>query len=191
MSEDREHPTPEDQGLLAGFVAGDDVACKKVVDWARDIVRFRPYGIPRHEHEDVVQESVGMVWRACSKPDFALRTGLRALTRRVVLARCVDQLRRMRPSVPIEPEMADSRPGPEQQLARRQQWAHVQRVLQQLDESCRAIIRLHFLDEVPYSELAGRLGLATPTVRVRMFYCMKEVRRLLDLEALERPRDHS
>ncbi len=182
MTEDRESQTRGDQDLLQRFIAGEAVACRRVVDWAREIVRFRPYGIPRHEHEDIVQEAVGMVWRACSKPDFVLRTGLRALTRRVVLARCVDQLRRMRPSVPIEPSLADTRPDPEQQLARRQQWAHVQHALRQLDESCREIIRLHFLDEVPYSELAGRLGLATPTVRVRMFHCMKEVRRLLDVE---------
>jgi RNA polymerase sigma-70 factor (ECF subfamily) len=170
----------EDSELLARFIAGDSGACRLVERWAREIVRFRPYGIPRPEHEDVVQESIGMVWRACSKPGFSLRTGLRALTRRIVLARCVDHLRRRRVVVPLDHGLPDTQPGPEQAAANTEQWARVRWAIQQLDEGGQEIVRLHFLDEIPYAELADRLGLATPTVRGRVFQCMRQVRQLLD-----------
>src|SRR5262245_54828849 len=64
-----------DEHLLRLFLAGDPAAHRTVEGWAREIVRFRPYGIPRTEHADIVQQAIGMLWVACSRPGFTLRHG--------------------------------------------------------------------------------------------------------------------
>ena len=174
-------PDTEDEHLLRRFLAGESAAHRQVERWARDIVRFRPYGIPAPEHRDIVQQSIGMLWTACSRPSFTLRHGLRALVRRIVLARCVDHLRRMRPTVEVAEDLADPAIGLEDAALERERTLAVRRALHQLDERCREVIRLHFLDGIDYAQLAGQLGIATSTVRVRMFHCMKEVRRLISV----------
>ena len=180
MTSEPRHPEGDDQ-LLRRFLAGDREAVRTVEGWARAIVRFRPYGIPRAEHGDVVQQSIGMLWAACSRPGFALRHGLRALVRRIVLARCVDHLRRVRPSVEVDDDLADPGPGLEERALERERRLAVRRALLQLDDRCREVIRLHYLDGIEYATLATRLGIAASTVRVRMFHCMKEVRRLISI----------
>jgi len=172
----------EDEQLLRRFLAGDPSAFRTVEGWARVIVRFRPYGIPPDAHDDVVQSSLGMLWKSCSRSDFELRHGLRAMVRKVVLARCVDHLRRRRPMMELDETLQDPAPLPEQAMLESDRWTSVQRAIQKVDHRCQEIIQLHFLDGLAYAELASRMGLAPATVRVRMFHCMKEIRRLLDHE---------
>jgi RNA polymerase sigma factor (sigma-70 family) len=171
-----------DRELLCGFLRGEPGAHETVAAWAREIVRFRPYGIPVCEHDDIVQQSTVLLWSACSRPDFTLRLGLRALVRKVVLARCVDILRRQRPVVELGDDLPDSALDPETVALREERLARVSHAIRQLDEGCRELIRQHFIDEVSYAELARRMGVAQPTVRGRMFQCMKELRALLVLD---------
>ena len=177
-SPSRSGPHP-DEDLLRRFLLGERSAHRLVEGWARQIVRFRPYGIPRPEHEDVVQQAIGMLWTTCSRSGFELRVGLRPLVRRIVLARCVDRLRRMRPTVEAAEDLVDPALGLEAVALERERAVSVQRALQQLDDRCRDVIRLHFIDGMEYGQLAERFGLAPATVRVRVFHCLKEVRRLI------------
>ena len=170
-----------DRELVREFLRGEPAAHRTVASWARETVRFRPYGIPAFEHDDIVQQATGMLWVTCSRPGFMLRSGLRALVRKIVLARCVDILRRQRPMVELGEDLADSAPDPEATALREERLARVSRAILQLDEGSREIIRLHFMQEVPYAELARRMGVAESTVRGRMFQCMKELRALLAL----------
>lgn len=172
----------QDVDLLRRFLAGERKAHDIVERWAREIVRFRPYGIPPHEHDDVVQRSIGMLWSACSRSDFSLRNGVRALVRKIVLARCIDHYRRRRPTEEPDESLVDPQLDPEAAAIIEERFARVHRAIRMLDERCREIIQLHFLDEIPYRVISDRMGLAPATVRVRMFHCVKEVRRLLRLE---------
>ena len=174
--EAKPHSYGHDQELLRRFLAGDPAACRTVQGWAREIVGFRPYGIPRFEHDDVVQQSLGMMWKACSREGFALRFGLKAMVRKIVLARCVDHLRRRHPTEPVDESLIDPGPDPERTILEADRWDSVERALRQLNQRCRDVIRLHFMDGVAYAELAERMGLAQATVRVRMFHCIKEPR---------------
>ena len=182
--EDQKPDPVHELDLLRRFLAGERGAHRTVEGWAREIVRFRPYGIHPSEHDDIVQQSLGMLWRACSRSDFALRWGVRAMIRKIVLARCVDHLRRRRPSQELEENLVDPSPSPLDVAVRDDRWAQLERALWQLNDRCREVIRLHFLDGLAYSDLAAKMGLAPATVRVRMFHCIKEVRRLLNLEDL-------
>ncbi len=182
MTDSSDPEIMEDLELLRRFLAGERRAHDTVERWAREIVGFRPYGIPRDEHDDVVQRAIGMLWSACSRSDFTLRTGVRGLVRKIVLARCIDHYRRRRPTEEPSEGLIDPRLDPEAAAIVEERLARVHRAIQMLDERCRDIIQLHFLDELPYRALSERMGLAPATVRVRMFHCMKEVRRLLRME---------
>ena len=176
----------QDEELLRQFLAGDDRACRAVERWAREIVRFRPYGVPVDEHDDIVQQALMALWRACSESDFVLRTSLRGFVRKVVMARCVDWLRRRRPSTEIDETVPDPHPGPTDVMEESEQWARARWAIGRLGPACQELIRLHFLENLPYARIAADLGRAEGTLRVRMFQCMEQVRRLLGSEA-DRP----
>jgi RNA polymerase sigma-70 factor (ECF subfamily) len=169
-------PGTPDHDLLRRFLAGEAQACRAVEAMARTIVSFRPYGIPRDEHDDVVQQSLAMVWRACSASGFELRTGLKPLVRKVVMARCIDALRRRRPTTEVAEELEDAGLEPAARAVADDEWARVQDALGGLGAACQEIVRLHFFEELSYAEIAARLNRAEATLRVRMFHCMKELR---------------
>jgi DNA-directed RNA polymerase specialized sigma24 family protein len=48
-----------------------------------------------------------------------------------------------------------------------------------LGSGSQEILRLHFIEEISYADLASRLDRAESTLRVRVFQCMKQIRSLL------------
>lgn len=171
---------PEGQAeLLRRFLAGDTLTWRTVGSWARAVVRFKGYRIPSHEREEVVQQALVAVWRAAGREGFSLQTGLQAFVRKVTLARCIDWMRRRRAGAELPASLADPRPAPDEVLAQQQQAERVEQALRRLDPTCQEIIHLHFFEGLPYLQIAARLGRAEATMRVRMFHCMKELRRLL------------
>lgn len=173
-------PVPhEDEALVRRFVAGESDACRRVEQWARDIARYRGYGMRAADQEDLVQDVLAAAWRVCSRPDFEVRRSLRAMVHKIALARSIDLLRRRRPTEELDEGLADSLPEPPEQLARAEQWGQVQSALQRLGQGCRELVRLRFFLELPYAEIAERTGRNEATLRVRLFQCMKEVRELL------------
>lgn len=168
-----------DDRLLRRFLTGEPAACRLIERWAWEIVYFKHFHVPRDEREDVVQETIADVWRAASRGDFTLRAGLRAFVRKVAAARCIDRLRRLRPLVPLDDATPDPGPSPYDVLIADDAGAQVRWALQNVSPPCREVIRLHFFDGLAYAEIAARLGRAEATLRVRVFHCMKAVRRLI------------
>lgn len=165
--------------LLRRFLAGEAGASRQVERWAADIVRCRYYCIPRGEHEDLVQETLTQVWAATSRGGFELRRGLRAFVRTVATARCIDWLRRTRPSETLNERLEDSRPGPYEEFLRRDEDARLRLAIQLLGEVCREAIRLRFFEHLSYDEMATRLQRKATTLRVRVFNCIRDLRRVL------------
>jgi RNA polymerase sigma-70 factor (ECF subfamily) len=168
----------EGQRTLRAFLAGEPAAVRQVERWAWEIVYFRWGSIPPEEREDVVQDAVAGVWRAVTRPGFRLRTHLRALVRRVAAARCIDRMRRRRPTATLDPALADPAPGPYDRVLRDDERARLRWAVQSLDERCRELIREHFFEDVDYTQMAERRQRAESTIRVHMFNCMKAIRRL-------------
>lgn len=176
------NPAPEgrgaDEALLREFLAGDAAAVRRVERWAWEIVHFRWSSLDAEAGEDIVQEAVTGVWRAVARPGFELRVSFRALVRRVAAARCIDRLRRRRPSAPLEDSLADPAPTPYDELLRSSEQARLRWAVQNLGERCRELIREHYFEERPYAEIASRLGRSEATMRVHMFNCLKAARKL-------------
>lgn len=173
-------PHPGDVELLRQFLSGEAAACRKVERWAWEVVYFKHYAVPPDEREDVVQEAVAAIWRAASRPGFALRSGLRPFVRQVAAARAIDRLRRLRPTVELDEATPDPAPGPYDLLLARDQGAQVKWAIQNASPSCQEIIRLHYFEGLTYGEIAARLERAEATLRVRMFNCMKAIRKAIE-----------
>lgn len=171
-------PAHESDGELRNFLAGDPATCRVVERWAWEIVHFRWFGIPVEDRRDVIQDTVADVWRAVSQAGFTLRIGLRPLVRKIATARCIDRMRRRRPTAELSEALQDPNPGPYEQLLRKDESARVRWALQSMDPRCREIIQLHFVEDLPYAEIAAREQRSEATMRVRMFQCMKALRSL-------------
>jgi RNA polymerase sigma factor (sigma-70 family) len=170
-----------EKDLFQRFKVGEKNAHRQMNSWARDFVRYRPFGVPRSEHDDIVQQSVTQLWRCCCRPDFTVRFGLRALLRRIVFARCIDYMRR--PHSDIGLDEATELPGPpDSALLDSDRWSKVRWAIRGLGERCRDIIRMHFLEDQSYAVIGQHMGIATATVRVHMFHCLREVRRRLEMD---------
>lgn len=174
----RPESADEDRTLRA-FLAGDRAACRSVERWAWEIVHFRWFGIPQDDRPDLVQEIVEDVWRAVTKPGFSLRSGLKPLVRHIASARCIDRMRRRRDQVELTDDLADPRDDPLESLARRDAAARLRLAIDRLDARCRDLIRLHFVEELPYAEIAARESRAEATLRVRMFHCLASLRKIM------------
>ncbi len=167
-----------DEPTLRLFLRGDPVASRRVEGWAREIVRFRAYGMPDEEQADTVQDTLVGVWRAVSAPDFALTHSLKAMVRQVAVARCIDRLRRRKPTTELSELLPDEAPNPYEETLRRDEKSRIAWALQELSDGCRDIIVKHFYENIPYRELAQQEQRAEATLRSRMFECMKKLRAL-------------
>lgn len=169
-------PSREDEALLVEIRAGDRPAAEMLLTWARAQVRHGPYTIPRDEQEDLAMTAVGQVWDVLSAPDFRLRVSIRALVRRVTVARCIDWMRVRRQTTELDEQTPDDRPDPFQDLLREDRVSLLRSALDRLDGPCQEILRMRYLEDRPYEEIAAQLDRAASTLRVRVFHCIKKLR---------------
>ena len=165
--------------LLDRFLRGEASAHAQVRRWAWEILYFKPYHIPGDEHEDIVQQAVMHVWRAASREGFTLAVDLRAFVRSVTMARCIDWIRRRRPSVEIDDAHPDAGPSAYDTLLEKDERAQLRWAVTELEDGCRRVIQLHFYDDLPYAAIAEREGRAEGTMRWRVFQCLKRLREIV------------
>lgn len=158
------------------FVQGDQEAIANVGALVRRVVFDRGYWIPRDEQDDVVQEAVVRIYKAISQPQFQLKRDFKAYVRSVAHHRCVDWIRRHRPSEPVDPQTANPRPGPDGDFATHERLELGRRILGMLGASCLRVIRLRIRDELSHREIAEQLGRTEGGVRNQFHKCLDRAR---------------
>jgi RNA polymerase sigma-70 factor, ECF subfamily len=134
--------------------------------------------------QDVVQETFLRAWRSADRydPELAsLRVWLFAIARNLV----IDQARRVstRPWLQAPADQADietaagARPDPSDALLRG--WV-VEEALRRIGAEHRHAIVETYLRDRPYAEVARELGIPVPTLRTRVFYALKALRKVMD-----------
>jgi RNA polymerase sigma-70 factor, ECF subfamily len=97
--------------------------------------------------------------------------------------KCIQHWRKRRPEpVPIDDdsEEAGLDPGPEEILIRKEQEDEFMRLLGELTEPHRAVLLLHFVEDFSLEEIAGITGAQIGTVKSRLHYAKKTLRKLLE-----------
>ncbi|MFB9908360.1 RNA polymerase sigma factor [Allokutzneria oryzae] len=134
-------------------------------------VALRILGDPA-DAEDVVQDAWVSAWRSMGQ--FRGESAPTTWLYRVVTNAALAQIRRRRPTVPLEPEgqaessFADSGPTPEQAALRREKVDAVLHAIALLEPSQRVPLVLRELEGMSYEEVAAVLEVSVPALRSRL-----------------------
>jgi len=79
---------------------------------------------------------------------------------------------------------ADAEDGPAELLIQAEQEAAVMKLLDQLPAVQRSVLLLHFIEDFPLEDIAAVTGAALGTVKSRLHYGKKALRKLIEEEAL-------
>lgn len=98
--------------------------------------------------------------------------------------RCMQHWRKQRPvEIPIDPldeEFPELEPGPQELLIRKEQEEAFMKLLGQLAMPHRAVLLLHFMEDFSLEEIARITETHIGTVKSRLHYARKALRRLLE-----------
>lgn len=166
----------EHLALLRAFLLDDPAAVAEVEACARAMVASRPWGLPHAVQQDLVQETLLQLLQQCAREDFELRSSLPALVRRIALARCIDWVRRQRPTTTVDPRLPDPAPLPDAILEDQERRERLARALVEARPLCRELVQLHFGQGKGYREIGEQLGRNPGTLRVHMHNCVKQLR---------------
>jgi RNA polymerase sigma-70 factor (ECF subfamily) len=142
----------------------------------------------RDEAADVTQEVFVRVLRSVKgfRGDAAFGTWLHRVTTNVALTEM--RKRSRRPALGTNPigtpdseygEIADTGPGPEEQLERAELLARAEAAVAALPESARAIVVLRDVEGLSTADVAAATGLTETAVKVRLFRARERLRAAL------------
>jgi RNA polymerase sigma-70 factor, ECF subfamily len=139
-------------------------------------------GSTADQAEDLVQEAMVMVWTKAalfSSDRGSVSTWIFTIARNLR----IDRLRREKSQLYTDLEDFDAPDlsvSAEESLGRLQEDNHVSRALSQIPAEQRELLILSFVDDVPQSEIAKRLGIPLGTVKSRMRLGYQRLRKLLE-----------
>ncbi|MBC8163087.1 MAG: sigma-70 family RNA polymerase sigma factor [Roseiflexaceae bacterium] len=174
---------PSDETLARQAQAGNvDSFSLLVGRYQRTVVNlaYRMLG-DLHEAEDVAQEVFIRAYQSLGRYDPARR--FFPWLYRIAINRCLSTRARPRPeSLADETSdaLADSAPSPEQQAARNETQADVQRAIAALPEHERSLVALRYGADLSYDEIAATMQLPLGTVKTRLFRARQRLAGLLD-----------
>ncbi len=169
-----------DGNVGPNFRRGDPEAVRAVRERVRRIVGFRGYRMTATDRQDVEQEVMTQIWQAANRAGFDAGNRFWGFVEVVTARRCIDWLRKKRFEQTEESDIADLRPGPQESTLRREEHRLAQTALAQLRKPCRDLIDQHVGEGKSYRQLAELLGKSEGALRVQMFRCIQEARKILD-----------
>ena len=184
--ERRANNAPERLNTLVSRVASDGDRSAYALLFSELAPRVKAYlmrsGASAELAEDVVQETMLMVWRKASYFDASRAS---ATTWVFTIARNlrIDGQRRKVNNETTLPEMTDVAsdfPTPEEHLLDATRDERVRRAMGGLSREQEAIVRLSFFSEKPHGEIARELGIPLGTVKSRVRLALARLRGLLE-----------
>lgn len=173
-----------DEELMQSFAAGEASAFGELFQrWAPALVRVaqRQLGA-RADAEDIVQQTFLQLHRARRdfKPGMKLRPWL--FTIALNLCRDLQRYRGRRHETPVEDVVLVAETPEKSAREAAELQARVRLALAQLSAEQRAVIELHWFDELPFGEIASIVGASAGAVRVRAHRGYEALRKALGAE---------
>lgn len=163
--------------ILRDFLLGKETGYRIVERCARQVVGFRFYRFSRDDQDDLVAQTVADVWRAVSKPGFALRESLPALVRTIAYRRCIGLLREQRDQVLLGDDVLSAMPIDGHPDVHIDEWirSKVRGELRHLSRNCQQLLQLRFYDGYDRTQIADRFGKTAANIGVQIHNCIKRL----------------
>jgi RNA polymerase sigma-70 factor (ECF subfamily) len=124
----------------------------------------------QEEAEDAVQEIFIKLWKMRERLDEY--NSIEALATTMTKNHCIDQLRKHRHLVYDQDYKQDydnlASPSPHEQMERRESDEIIRKIIEQLPEMYKAILKLHDIEGFSYEEIADKTGQNINTLRVTL-----------------------
>jgi RNA polymerase sigma-70 factor (ECF subfamily) len=162
------HDDDADNWLVGKAQAGDVDAYEVLVRRHRDRIyriALRMLG-DRHDAEDIAQDVVIQVWTALA--GFTGASSFTTWLYRIVVNRCLNQIRRSRPTRPVLDGDPPPVAGAEDIVIARQRARAVMDAVAALPPDQRAVVVLHQLEGLSYREVAAVVNISEDAVRGRL-----------------------
>jgi RNA polymerase sigma-70 factor (ECF subfamily) len=159
--------------LIAGFLKGETDCHAQVDQWIREVLSHRRLSLGA-DLEDVAQEVRRKLLLSFRAERFRGESSLRTYVWKAAQRAAIDhgRARRRRPVVPLDgvpsPSAAETADA---EVTARDRRTVFRRVLDRLDEDCRRLWSLIAFEELPYAEIARRMGITEGNVKVRALRC--------------------
>jgi RNA polymerase sigma-70 factor (ECF subfamily) len=176
---------PDDLRLVEKLRAGDRAAGAELVRACYPLVYRFLVHLARDVHlaEDLTQETFGAAWQRIGT--FQGRATLKTWLHRIAYSKFIDNRRAGERAKGIRQRLARPTTTPPCPLDRLQSDDEARRLylaLDELDESPRTMLVLHYLQDLSYQEMATILNEPTGTVKWRTMEALKKLRELLSDE---------
>ncbi|HSF20324.1 MAG TPA: sigma-70 family RNA polymerase sigma factor [Vicinamibacteria bacterium] len=163
--------------VARGLRNGNPADVAAVSQRVQRIVRYRGFGIPRDEREEIEQEALSQIWEAANGANFTAGEGFWSFVDVVAARRCVDWYRKARTKVELDDGLEDTRGTPLSRALDREKVTLVRRAVTQLNAACRELIRLRVEEEMSFDEISQRLNRTPGALRVQFYRCVRSVQR--------------
>ncbi|WP_227268764.1 RNA polymerase sigma factor [Roseobacter weihaiensis] len=171
----------DDKDLISSIAAGDKGAMRDLYNRYNDAVYGFAVARCRNEElaSDCVHDTMLDVWRTASR--FSGRSSVKTWLFAIARNKLVDALRkRGRLSFVDEvPESADTAPDPEAAVIAASEKQRLHRCLNGLKDVQQSAIRLAFLEDLTYPEIAEIEAVPVGTIKTRIFHAKQALMRCL------------
>ena len=166
------------------LLENDTRALGQVVRWISVVLTAPRFGRLRPDWADLQQETLMRIIESLRQERFDPSKEFRLYAQGVARYTALQALSRKHHDTIALADFDPASPsaGPEQRVIRRQM---VRRIFDQVSEPCRELMRLYFLEDQGYDEIAGRLSLPTGTIKSRLFRCLQAAHKMLHRDALK------
>ena len=133
--------------------------------------------------QDLLTEVMVAVWKGAKnfKGDSQVSTWIFGIARHKILDAIRSRMRHHTQTVALDQamEIADPDENPESQVAQKDDADEVKKAMDTLSQEHQEVLFLAFYEELPYQEIATRIGAPVNTVKTRVFYAKQQLKRAL------------
>ena len=167
------------------FLAGKLEAVAEVGRWVAQVLAAPTFWSLRSEWNDLHQEVLGRVVESLRRRRFDREKDFRTYVQgiaRFAGFKAIGRHVQGASDTELDPDMPEPAGGedqdPEQRIIESQL---ARQVLETASDECRSLITRYFMRERRYQEIAEELSLPVGTVKSRLFRCMENIHKLLDV----------